>query len=1004
MSLRAGSGPASRLVVPDGERSVDGPAGAATVRLLLTSGGDERIWPNPQTGKNRYGVGAGPASGEIWFSSSTASAISESGFRAARAAVERLTGQGADAVGLPRFFDDVRHRIAALYGTPGTSAVLLPSGTEGEFAVLGVARALMPGAITNIVIAPEETGSGVMMAADGRSFLNSTSLGAKMRKGARLAGLSRTKIAVAAIKIRDEAGHPLRLPNVDAQAYDVARKALAAGRNVVLHVLDTSKTGLSGPSRDVAASIQRMAPDRVLVVVDACQLRCSPDQLRSDLAQNFLVLITGSKFAGGPPFCGALLIPHPTVARLAQAKLAFKGLGSFSALLDWPHELRSCVASSLAHDSNLGLGLRWTAALDALERFRPIDRHVCTTIAQRFESETRKRVVQCKATDLLPALVGSSTASTIMPFILLERDGSSASFERATGVHEALRSSKDGHAVHLGQPVALGPFNVLRISASAQHFIDIAERYLASNNLDHAFKEIENDLDVAFDRLQRIVVRGKTCTNLPAGPARPRRPAKGGQRAANLDPENWEEFSKQSHAALDLMIDHLRGIADRPVWREPTAAARAAFLTPLPRASRDFASVLGDFKTNILPFSTGNTHPLFMGWVHGAGTPFGMIGEMLAAGLNANCGGRNHIGINVEQQIVRWATEMFDYPAGASGVFVTGTSMANFLGLLVARDAKLGHAVRHGGLRAAPGQLVVYTSAEAHGCIRQATELSGIGSANLRLIAVDEHQRMNPSALRKAIAVDRREGREPFLVVATAGTVNTGAIDDLDAIASVAEAENLWFHVDGAFGALAALSPKMKPRLKGIERSNSIGFDFHKWAHVPYDAGFLLVRNGVMHKNTFANPVAYLQRAARGLGAGETWPCDLGPDLSRGFRALKTWLTFQSLGADRLGQAIERCCENARYLEKRLRKSELFEPVAPVSLNIVCCRLKNGIRPGIHEDIVMDLHQRGVAAPSLTLLDGRPVIRAAIVNHRTERVHVNKFVDELEATARKLGA
>jgi aromatic-L-amino-acid/L-tryptophan decarboxylase len=465
----------------------------------------------------------------------------------------------------------------------------------------------------------------------------------------------------------------------------------------------------------------------------------------------------------------------------------------------------------------------------------------------------------------------------------------------------------------------------------------------------------------------------------------------------NLDPDDWQRFRELSHRALDDMIAHLQTIEDRPVWQPAPEAVRARFDSALPRKSRDLERVLSDFTRNIKPYATGNTHPLFMGWVHGAGTPVGMLAEMLAAGLNANCGGRNHIGIDVERQLTRWFAEAFGFPRDASGVFVTGTSMANFLGLLIARNDALGHGVRADGLRAAPAQLTAYTSAQAHGCIAQALELAGIGSRNLRKVPVDAAGAMRLDRLRAAIAKDRRQGRQPFLIVGTAGTVNTGAVDDLNGIADVAEKQKLWFHVDGAFGALAALSERLRPLVAGMERAQSIAFDLHKWAHVPYDAGFLLVRDAEAHRRTFANQAAYLQRAPRGLGSGEVWPCDLGPDLSRGFRALKAWFTLETFGTDKIAASIERCCRVARHLERRLRKLPMFEVVAPVALNIVCFRVR-GASDEVQQAVVMDLQERGVAAPSLTVLDGRTTIRAAIVNHRTTTRHADLFVEHLLAS------
>jgi aromatic-L-amino-acid decarboxylase len=467
----------------------------------------------------------------------------------------------------------------------------------------------------------------------------------------------------------------------------------------------------------------------------------------------------------------------------------------------------------------------------------------------------------------------------------------------------------------------------------------------------------------------------------------------------DLDSADWEAFRDASHRALDRMIDFLRDVRERPVWREAPASVRQRFEAPLPRESREFAAVLDDFDANIKPYGVGNTHPLFMGWVHGAGTPVGMIAEMLAAGLNANCGGRNHIGIEVERQIARWAAELFDFPSSATGVFVTGSSAANFLGLLVARDSALGHEVRSGGLATSGKQLVAYASDQAHGCVAQAMELAGAGSAHLRAIPVDSAGAMRSDLLEVAIDRDLSAGFLPFLIVGTAGTVNTGAIDPLDRLAAIAKKYSLWLHVDGAFGALAALSAKLRPMLAGIELADSIALDFHKWAHVPYDAGFLLVRDGAMHRGTFASPAAYLQRATRGLAAGETWPCDLGPDLSRGFRALKTWFTFQVHGADKIGRAIEANCENARYLGEALARSDAFELRAAAPLNIVCFALQAGWSDLANEALVIDLQTRGLAAPSMTNLSGRPVIRAAIVNHRTTRADIDHFVAALHEAA-----
>jgi len=203
--------------------------------------------------------------------------------------------------------------------------------------------------------------------------------------------------------------------------------------------------------------------------------------------------------------------------------------------------------------------------------------------------------------------------------------------------------------------------------------------------------------------------------------------------SGDLDPSDWDDFRARAHGALDGMIDHLRTLRERPVWTPAPLEARDPFKTRLPRGESSLAEVLADFDALIKPYATGNAHPAFMGWVHGAGTPVGMIAEMLSAGLNANCGGRDHIGIEVEKQIVLWMREAFGFPATASGLFVTGTSQANFLGLLIARNRALGDGVRKTGVAAGP-RLVAYASKAAHGCVIQAMEVAGLGSDQLRLL------------------------------------------------------------------------------------------------------------------------------------------------------------------------------------------------------------------------------------------------------------------------------
>jgi len=465
----------------------------------------------------------------------------------------------------------------------------------------------------------------------------------------------------------------------------------------------------------------------------------------------------------------------------------------------------------------------------------------------------------------------------------------------------------------------------------------------------------------------------------------------------SLDPQDWKPVREQAHRMLDDILDYVERIRERPVWQPIPDDVRAHFRSTVPTGPTDLTAVHDEFMRYILPFATGNTHPGFMGWVHGGGNVPGMLAEMLAAGLNANLGGRDHVPIEVERQVVRWMRQLFGFPETASGLFVTGTSVANLIGVLVARTAMLGVGVRRYGVAAEPTRLIAYASAASHGCIAQAMNLSGLGTEQLRMISTGYDHRINLDALEREIAADRSAGFSPFMVIGTAGTVDIGAIDDLAGIARVARRENLWFHVDGAFGALAILAPDLAPQLTGIEEADSIALDFHKWGQVPYDAGFILVRDGTTHRDTFASPAKYLRRETRGLAAGTSWPCDLGPDLSRGFRALKTWFTLKVHGTDAIGAVISRTCSLARYLEGKIAETPKLELLAPVALNVVCFRYRAADANALNAEIVADLHESGIGAPSTTTIDGHLAIRAAIVNHRTSECDIDALVQAVVA-------
>jgi len=396
---------------------------------------------------------------------------------------------------------------------------------------------------------------------------------------------------------------------------------------------------------------------------------------------------------------------------------------------------------------------------------------------------------------------------------------------------------------------------------------------------------------------------------------------------------------------------------------------------------------LAEALRQILPYGVGNTHPRFFGWVHGGGGAASMLAEITAAAMNANLGGRDHGAIYVEKQVVAWVREMFGFPDGASGLVVSGTSMATIVALKVARDARLN--ARASGVGA--HRLVGYASDQAHNCVARAFDMLGLGSDALRAVPVNAAFEMDIAALRDMMAADRAVGYEPFLLVGTAGSVNVGAFDDLAGLADIAAAEGLWLHIDGAFGAAGVLSDVLRPRLKGIERADSVAFDFHKWLHVNYDAGFVLVRDEALHRAAFEGAPDYLASADRGLAAGRPWPVDYGPELSRGFRALKIWAQITALGTEALGAAISRNCAQALLLAEMVDAEPSLERLAPVASSVVVFADIAG--DAATEETVLRLQESGLAVPSITTVNGRRAVRVNITNHRTRDEDLRVLVE-----------
>jgi aromatic-L-amino-acid decarboxylase len=474
-----------------------------------------------------------------------------------------------------------------------------------------------------------------------------------------------------------------------------------------------------------------------------------------------------------------------------------------------------------------------------------------------------------------------------------------------------------------------------------------------------------------------------------------------------LDPDDWQEMRQLGHQMVEKMITYLQTVRERPVWQPVPEPVKEAFNQPLPLQPEGPEKAYQDFVDYVLPFPDGNIHPRFWGWVKGTGTPFGMLAEMLAAGTNANLAFGDYSAVFLELQVLKWLKEMLRYPSDSSGIFVSGGSMANFAGLAAARTGQARFDLRKHGLCGSPRKMFTYCSEETHSSIQKAVELLGLGSDTIRKIPVDHEYRIDIQVLETAIQEDKAAGHFPFCIVANAGTINTGAFDPIETLADICEKEGLWLHVDGAFGAFAALVPEMKKYVKGMERADSLAFDLHKWMYMPYEVGCVFIRDKKIHHKTFELTPHYLIQHERGISAGPVAFSNRGLELSKKFRGLKVWMSLKEHGIEKYSRLIRQNIFQAFYLGQLVEKNPGLELMAAVSLNIVCFRF---IAPDLDQDglnrlnkeILMCLHEEGIAAPSFTILDGKYVIRAAITNHRSRKTDFELLVEAVTRLGNRL--
>ena len=472
---------------------------------------------------------------------------------------------------------------------------------------------------------------------------------------------------------------------------------------------------------------------------------------------------------------------------------------------------------------------------------------------------------------------------------------------------------------------------------------------------------------------------------------------------------DWEPFRAAGRSLVDGVADHLAALPSRPVWQPLPDELRSHIRDlPLPDEPAALDDLVRTMLGDVLPHAMGNGHPAFFGWVNSPPSPGGVIASLAAAAMNPSVVSGDHADVHLERTVVRWLAELVGFPhEPGAGLLTSGASAATIVCLAGARGralARAGHDTRRDGLAGAP-RLVAYVPAEAHSCIRRALELLGLGTRAIREVPVDGG-RLDAPALRASIAADRAGGGLPAILVGSAGTVNTGAIDPLAELAGVAADEGLWFHVDGAYGALGVLDRAIAGRYRGMDRADSLVLDPHKWLGVPVDAGCALVRRGDDLRDVFSLIPPYLRQ---GTGDSIGTFAEYGFEQTRPFRALKTWATIAGRGRTGIAEHVARSNALARELAALVDAHDELELAAAPETSIVAFRaLPDGCSgtelEALNRALPEAVQARGRAFVTGTIFAGRETLRACILHSDTRREHLETLVSEVVMSARSLAA